>query len=249
MSIHILWLMELSGSFTQEGASTLLNLSTTSGSSLLPLLISVALGHCLSICYEWTYEGLSYSRRFVNSLTLTSLSACALMLAMNAHLLIGLGLVGTLSMLRYRVNARDLWEMAFVFASLILGLAVGLGQRGLAASFCVCFCLTAVVLIKGSLGATQRFDGILRFWVTHENDEPRPAIEQVLNRHCSHFQLVSYRQGAQGEGAEVSYHIALKGRQGSDRRQASRDGLLSELRDEIMAEELTLLAQEHHVEL
>ena len=212
------------------------------------LLIAAALGHLLSLCYEWTYEGLSYSRRFVNSLTLSTLSACALMIALNAQLALGVGLIGAMAMLRYRVNARDLWEMSFIFASLVTGLATGMGRRHLAALFCIGFCLTATLLIRGGLGAKARFDGVIRFWLPHQ-DQHSTNLETLIGEFCSAYQLVALREGAQGTGAEVSYHISLKGRRGSDLRATKREELINALRDQLGAEEIVLMAQDHHLEL
>lgn len=230
---------------------------------ILPTLVfTAALGHCLSRCYEWSYEGLSYSRRFVNSLTLSCLTSCTLMMAISAHALLGLGLFGAMAMVRYRVNARDLWEMSFIFASLVTGLCVGVGMRTLAVSFCFTFCISAYLLSKAGFGATLRFDGMIRFWLpTQKTMTSNPlqsqqvgevqaqAVETILTQYCDRYLLIALREGAQGEGAELSYQIALKGRQRSTKRIASRTELIQALRTKIGAEEITIMSQDHHLEL
>ena len=236
---------------------------------VLPTLaLTAALGQCLSRCFEWSYEGLSYSRRFVNSLTLSAMTSCALMMAISAHAMLGLGLFGAMAMVRYRVNARDLWEMSFVFASLVTGLCVGVGMRTLAVNFCLLFCVAAYMLAKGGLGAQLRFDGVIRFWIpaptqpdlnpsstpdaTLSPSSPRGnaiAVEAILSRYCARYLLIALREGAQGEGAEISYQIALSGRQRSSRRVAARAELIESLRAELGAEEITLMSQDHHLEL
>ena len=75
------------------------------------------------------------------------------MMAISAHAMLGLGLFGAMAMVRYRVNARDLWEMSHL-ASLVTGLCVGTGMRLLAISFCLTFCAVAYLLAKMGSGAT-----------------------------------------------------------------------------------------------
>ena len=223
----------------------------------IPLLIlSIALGQCLSMCYELSYEGLSFSRRFVNSLTLLTLSSCGLMLAVSNHLVVAIGLIGSLAMLRFRVNARDLWEMVFIFAALVAGLCCGLKLITLALCFTGIFCVTAYALSKGKAGAQFRYDGVLRFWLPYQSlnkqdlsPTPQVALELIFERYTSAYQLISLREASQGEGAEMSYYIALKGRRHSEQQQQSRYALFEALKEEFQVEELSLLAQDHHLEL
>ena len=51
--------------------------------------------------YELTYQGLSYRRRFVHSLILSCLTSCALMMALNYQVAVGLGLIGMMAMVRF----------------------------------------------------------------------------------------------------------------------------------------------------
>ncbi len=225
-------------------------------STVLPsFMLSVAMGQALSLSYELSYEGLSFSRRFVNGLSLITLSATALMLALASHYALGLGLIGSMAMLRFRVNTRDLWEMSFVFAALVSGLACGLRLYAITCIFTMLFCVVAYLLSKGKVGAQFRFDGVLRFWLPYTTgsetnaSSPQLALEQVLRTYCSSYQLISMREGSQGEGSEMSYHVTLKGRRQSVKKEHNRASLFTELKTQFGVEELSLLSQDHHLEL
>lgn len=232
-------------------------------SSLLPsLVLAIGLGQALALSYELSYEGLSFSRRFINGLNLLTLSSAALMTALATHYALGLGLIGSMAMLRFRVNTRDLWEMSFVFAALVSGLACGLQLFAIACSFTFLFCGVAYYLSKGKVGAQFRFDGVLRFWLPYVLDSgqnnisdqeqyrsPQFAVEQVLRNYCASYQLVSMREASQGEGSELSYHVTLKGRRQSVKREHNRAALFGELKARFGVEELSLLSQDHHLEL
>ena len=219
------------------------------------LILSFGLGHCLSICYELSYEGLSYSRRFVNSLTLLSMICCALMIAISNHIALGLGVLSSMAMIRFRVNMRDLWEMSFVFSSLVVGLCCGVDLLYVALTFTFLFCLIAYLLSRGRVGGRFRYDGVLRFWLPYisegdvEVSEQQIGVTSILKRYCSSHQLISIREGAQGSGAEMTFHLKLKGRQRSERKQESRAALFEALRGELGAEDLNLMSQDHHLEL
>ena len=231
--------------------------------SVLPtFLLSIALGQAFSICYEWSYEGLSFSRRFINGLSLITLCSAALMLAISTHLALGLGLLGSMAIIRFRVNTRDLWEMSFVFAALVAGLCCGIQLFVIAIAFTGCFCVLASILIKGQVGAQFRFDGVLRFWLPYVLDDdsqtdrphslarsPQLALETLLQSYSASYQLISMREGSQGEGAEMSYHITLKGRRRSGERERHRAALFNDLKSQFGVEELSLLSQDHHLEL
>lgn len=232
-------------------------------SLLLPnFILAIALGQALALSYEMSYEGLSFSRRFINGLNLITLSSAALMTALSTHYALGLGLLGSMAMLRFRVNTRDLWEMSFVFAALVSGLACGLKLYMVACCFTLLFCGLAYLLSKGKVGAQFRFDGVLRFWLPYvlepelspavkaaQLKSPQLALEQLLRAYCSSYQLISMREASQGEGSEMSYHVTLKGRRQSAKREQNRAALFAELKARFNVEELSLLSQDHHLEL
>jgi hypothetical protein len=83
---------------------------------LLTMLISFVLCQLIAAVYSWTFRGLSYSRGFVISLALTGVVATLLMLAIGNNVARGLGLLGTLAIIRFRSTLRDVRDMMFVFA-------------------------------------------------------------------------------------------------------------------------------------
>ena len=138
---------------------------TTWESALLVLLSAFALGHLVAFTYERTFEGMSYSRSFVQSMVLSSVVAATLMLAIGDNLARGLGVMGTMALVRYRTNIRDPRDMVFMFAALAVGLAVGVRSFPAAVFGTVAFCAAAASLQWTTFGQRKRFDGMLRFWL------------------------------------------------------------------------------------
>ncbi len=216
---------------------------TASGwqNALLCMLLAFVLGRVLAATYEHTYEGLSYSRSFVQALVLGSLVASILMLAIGDNLARGLGILGTMALVRFRTNVRDARDMIFVFAALALGVASGVQAYGVALTGTIVFCAACYAVDWTPFGRRQRFDGMLRFWLPREGpggDEIRAA----LSPHCRSFVLVALRDLAQGDTLEYAYQIKLRNPDAQDHLVRSLGGLNG-------IGGLSLMLQDAHTEL
>jgi hypothetical protein len=93
----------------------------------LSTLIAFLLAHLVAIVYSRCHRGISYSSTFVQSLVLGGVVTCMLMMAVGNNLVWGIGIVGTLAIIRFRTNLRDPRDMVFIFAALASGIAAGVG--------------------------------------------------------------------------------------------------------------------------
>ena len=207
----------------------------------LALLLTFSLAQGLSWVYERTYEGLSYSRSFVQSLVLGALVACVLMLAIGDNLARGLGIMGTMALVRFRTNVRDPRDMAFVFGSLAVGVACGVSAYAIALMGSLAFSLAAAFVSLGPVGHRQRYDGLLRFWMARDRADGE-AVRATLSEHCRDFVLVALRDLAQGDALEYAYQVRL-------RRPGGQDRLVQALEKLPGLGGLNLLVQEAHTEL
>lgn len=99
--------------------------------------------------------------------------------------------------------------MMFVFASLAVGIAVGVQIFTVAVFSTIAYVLLACHLAWSDVGSRRQFSGLLRFQVASEpgSDE---RVKGVLLRFCSNFVLVNMRQAMQGQQVEHAYQIRLK---------------------------------------
>ena len=176
---------------------------------LLTMLVSFVLCQLLAAVYSWTFRGLSYSRGYVISLALTGVVATLLMLAIGNNVARGLGLMGTLAIIRFRSTMRDVRDMMFVFASLAVGIAVGVQAFLIAGLGAVTFCLFTIHLTFSPFASRRQFDGLLRL-NTPADPLADQLLKQVLLQHCSTFVLVNLREVAQGGRLEHAYHVKLR---------------------------------------
>jgi len=85
--------------------------------ALVAILVSYLISQCVAFVYMWTHQGVSYSRSFVVSLVAAGLVSTVLMLAIGNNLARGIGIVGTLALIRFRMQLHDPLDMIYVFAA------------------------------------------------------------------------------------------------------------------------------------
>ena len=208
---------------------------------LLSMLVSFVLCQLIAAVYSWTFRGLSYSRGFVISLALTGVVATLLMLAIGNSVARGLGLLGTLAIIRFRSTLRDVRDMMFIFSSLAVGISVGVQAYLVAIVGAILFCLFTLHLTFAPFASRRQYDGLLRL---NSSSDPRvdEVLKVVLRQHCSTFVLVNLREVAQGGRLEHAYQVKL-------RDPSYRDHLLSALRSIAEVEDVSLVFQDPALEV
>lgn len=99
------------------------NLSASS--ILLILLAGLGVGLVIFATYCVTYYGVAYNRKFGLSLVVTLLIAVVIMLMISSNIVISLGMVGALSIVRFRTAIKDSRDTIFLFWAIAEGLSVG----------------------------------------------------------------------------------------------------------------------------
>ena len=80
---------------------------------LMALLMSFVLSMCIAFVYRRTYQTLAYSRAFVHTLVLASIVSAIMIMAIGNNLARGLGILGTLAIIRFRTPIRDPRDIVF----------------------------------------------------------------------------------------------------------------------------------------
>lgn len=98
----------------------------------IALGISFALGIFLFFVYKKTFKGVMYSETFAISLISMSLITTLIILAVTSNIILSLGMVGALSIVRFRTSIKDPMDIAFLFWSISIGIVTGAGLFPLA---------------------------------------------------------------------------------------------------------------------
>jgi uncharacterized membrane protein YhiD involved in acid resistance len=203
---------------------------------LIALCAAFVFGQMLAWSYEFTFQGLSYSRGFSHTVVLVCMASAILVLAMQHSLLAGLGLFGVLSMIRFRSDLRTPRDLVFVMGSACVGVAAGVGAIAAASLGTVAFSAATLYLHMGPFGSRVRFDGVLRFRVPAAV-EIEKELQRLLNRHCRRQVLLSVGDIGDGAAREHTYQVKFF-------RKRDREALLMGLREDFSAEDAQLMLQD-----
>ena len=99
---------------------------------LVALLISFAIGLFLFSVYTRTFKGVMYSSSFGISLIAMNMITCLVILTVSSNLLITLGMIGALSIVRFRTVVKEPLDLVYLFWSITEGIVVGAGLIPLA---------------------------------------------------------------------------------------------------------------------
>jgi hypothetical protein len=177
--------------------------------TLAALLLSFALSLVVSWVYVATYQGLSYMRSFAMTLGIAGVLSCLVMLAIGDDVARGLGLVGALTVIRFRTTLKDTRDLMFAFAALAIGVACGVLAFSVAILGTAIFCGGMVYLSFSAFGSRRQWNAVLRLQVPTEPGTQR-ALAQVLGRHTPSFVLINLRDLG-GGNQEHAYHLKLRG--------------------------------------
>ncbi|MFO0620338.1 MAG: DUF4956 domain-containing protein [Polyangia bacterium] len=176
--------------------------------ALAALLLSYALSMTISWVYVATYSGLSYVRSFATTLAVAGVVAAIVMLAIGDDVARGLGLVGALTVIRFRTSLKDTRDLMFAFAALSIGVACGVLAFSIAILGTAVFCCSMAYLSFSEFGSRKLYNAVLRLQVPAGAEEQR-AISQALAKFAPSFVLINMRDLGGGT-QEHAYHLKLR---------------------------------------
>ena len=191
---------------------------------MLSLVFAFFLSSIIAMVYERTFEGLSWSRGLMQSMVLGSIVTCLLMIAIGDNVARGIGIVGSLAIIRFRTNLREPRDLVFLFAALGSGVACGV-QSYIAASFAtVLFCAIAIVMNASLFGSRRKYDGLVRFQIPI-GPTFATQVARILQEVPKTFALVTMRNVAQGDLVDCTYQVKLVDEVDSTRLIEALDGI------------------------
>lgn len=96
------------------------------------LIMSVILAFFVYFVYKKTYTGVMYSKNFNVTLILITVITTMVMMIIGSNLALSLGMVGALSIIRFRTAVKDTKDSAFIFWAIAIGIACGSGIYAIA---------------------------------------------------------------------------------------------------------------------
>ena len=159
---------------------------------LFTALMAFVLSAIIAITYEFSTKSIYRKAHFLQSLTLIGIAAATVMQAIGESIAIGLGIIGALSIIRFRTTLNDPRNITFMFASLAAGIACGVQGYTIAVTGTLVFCLGAIILRFSPMSNATELIGQIRIQVPKE-DSYKKEIESRLKKHCRNIELEQLR--------------------------------------------------------
>lgn len=153
---------------------------------VLALTIAVLLGLFIYLIYRIKIKNTFYNKDFNLVLAALPLITCAIVLSMQANIVISLGMVGALSIVRFRNAVKNSIDLLYLFWSISVGLICG-AQLYLIA---IVLCLVVTVLVLLLDLVPSRFDGYLLSVVSMDLNVNQ-NLEAKLNEKHIRYQIKS----------------------------------------------------------
>lgn len=140
---------------------------------VMHLFAAVILGFAIYLSYYFSHEGTIYSKKFNISLVMLTILTTMVMTVIGNNIALSLGMVGALSIVRFRTAIKDSRDTAYIFWTIIVGICCGVGDYvvasiGTATVFIVMLLFGRIkndnrvlVIIKTSLSNERKVEGII----------------------------------------------------------------------------------------
>jgi len=178
---------------------------------LTNLAVSLACGIIIALVYRYIYKGPSYSATYVNSLVLLALITTLVIMVIGNNLARAFGLVGAMSIIRFRTAVRDVQDIVYIFFALAVGMASGVGLHAIAIAGTLVICLVSVVLVTFNFGAPGKAEYVLQL-IYQPSKNTENSISEILRKYCRGVRLSNLKSQGEDGNVEAFYQFSLRRR-------------------------------------
>ena len=174
------------------------------------ILVALSCGTLISLVYRFIRRNANAPPAFANALVLLSLITAIVTLVIGNNLARAFGLVGTMSIIRFRTAVRDVEDIVFIFFSLTMGMAAGVSLNSIALIGTGLICV--VILFLHSFSDTQRKpDPISFLQITHGHDPAiQAALQKLIKQHARRSKLINTRNLPDSAVYESLYQLSVR---------------------------------------
>ena len=180
--------------------------SLTPWKILIGLALGCLVGLIIAFVYKRCYRGVLYSPTFAMTLMMLTLITTPVVMCIKSDIALSMGMVGALSIVRFRTAVKDPMDTAYMFWALTMGILLGAEQYIIAL---VVVAGISVILFALNLFKFTSPHGYLL--VLHYDEDAEYDINQQLRRSVKYRRLRS--KTVTRSGAEMTYEVRLDNKQ------------------------------------
>ena len=175
---------------------------------LINLVLASLLATILSVVYVRYGTALSNRRWFARNLLLLTLTTTLVITVVKSSLALSLGLVGALSIVRFRAAIKEPEELTYLFFAIAIGLGLGANQRAVTL-VALLFVVMIVIVTRIVHGREQNQNLFLTVSSSEPGKIALPDVLETLNSHCRTVDLRRFDETP--EVLEASFLVEFEG--------------------------------------
>ncbi|HOP05766.1 MAG TPA: DUF4956 domain-containing protein [candidate division Zixibacteria bacterium] len=182
---------------------------TTTADIIVNIIVALICSLFIAWLYRRTQQGPGYSANFAHSIVLLSMITALVIMVIGNNLARAFGLVGAMSIIRFRTAVKETRDIIFIFFGLAVGMAAGVGYHRLAILGALVIGLIVYLLSKAAVGVPQKREYLLQFFYTPNGDTSPPYLS-VMDKHCRHHKVINVRSSGASDTLELAYYVQLR---------------------------------------
>ncbi|MFC9540577.1 DUF4956 domain-containing protein [Lysinibacillus sp. NPDC056959] len=172
--------------------------------SILGLVVAFFVGLFIYAVYKKTFNGVIYSHSFNISLLIMTMATALVIMGISSNVLLSLGMVGALSIVRFRTPIKDPMDLVYIFWAIVSGILCGAGFIPLVIIGAVLIGLVLLVFVN-KITVENPYLLIVKF----EEDYACEEVERIIAAQSKKFALKSKSIMSDVE-IETTYEVRVK---------------------------------------
>lgn len=170
---------------------------------LLAMLFAVIAGLFIFWVYKKTFTGILYSSGFALTLIGLTLVTTLVIIAVTSNVVLSLGMVGALSIVRFRTAIKEPMEIVFLFWSIAVGIVIGAGMIPLAVLGSVIIGIILLIFAN-----RKNVENAYILVLNCENEEAENTAAELLKNTVKKYRIKSKTVNA--DGIELTTELKIK---------------------------------------
>lgn len=173
------------------------------------LLVSLLLGFIISLVYHFIKRKVGYNKEFLTTLIMLPVIVSLVVYFVRDNIAGGLSLAGIFALTRFRSEQKNTEDLSYIFMSVGVGLACGLGYVIASSLICIILLLVLLVIHFTNYGMPNSKNMTLKI-IVPEDINYEGIFDEILNKYCYDYHLNKIKTSDFGTMFELTYFINVK---------------------------------------
>ncbi|WP_214770308.1 MULTISPECIES: DUF4956 domain-containing protein [unclassified Exiguobacterium] len=172
--------------------------------SLIGLVAAFILGLLIYTVYKKTFAGVIYSHTFNISLIIMTMATSLIIMGISSNVLLSLGMVGALSIVRFRTPIKDPMDIVYLFWAIVVGILCGAGFVPLAVLGSIAIGLVLILFVN-----KIKIENPYLLVIKYNENSVIELVDHVVKNYAKKHTVKS-KSVLPGNQFEVTYEIRVK---------------------------------------